>query len=67
MFKLKVHRLCFIEQFWYLFKRYSDFHLLHNQIEKFYCKKIEFPPKKLIGNKSKMFLIQRMNALQVFY
>nr|XP_002130434.1 sorting nexin-29 [Ciona intestinalis] len=53
---------------WNVYRRYSEFHEFHLQIAKKFpvVETFNFPPKKLVGNKSRQFVEERRRSLQSY-
>ncbi|XP_002130434.2 sorting nexin-29 [Ciona intestinalis] len=53
---------------WNVYRRYSEFHEFHLQIAKKFpvVETFNFPPKKLVGNKSRRFVEERRRSLQTY-
>lgn len=53
---------------WNVYKRFSQFHQVHNQLKKIYPKigKFEFPPKKTLGKKDAKVVENRRRVFQTY-
>nr|XP_022316241.1 sorting nexin-29-like [Crassostrea virginica] len=53
---------------WNVYKRFSQFHQIHNQLKKIYPKigKFEFPPKKTLGKKDAKVVENRRRTFQTY-
>nr|XP_039269041.1 sorting nexin-29-like [Styela clava] len=60
--------ICVGEDEWNVYRRYSDFHSLHNMLCKSYpeIQNFGFPPKKGIGNRNSKFVEERRRAFQKY-
>ncbi|KAF6215825.1 hypothetical protein GE061_000160 [Apolygus lucorum] len=62
---IRVHRGFESENAWHVHRRYNDFHALHKELSVAGVS-LPLPPKKMIGNMDRNFILQRLDGLQSY-
>lgn len=54
------------EKSWHVCKRYNDFLALHHAVVQTSGVQLALPPKKLLGNMERQFIVERQLGLQAY-